>query len=152
MVLVSRFSSCAMSIYSPCLSIAATILSILAGGTILTFPVFKTYVQDNGSVLEFRAFPSTTTDLISIVSLGSANLLSLKFALWTHSGASSAADALNTLFPQSVSAHVGQVPIILSWIACALVTPVLAYRVKETYDKLIPLKESSNDGEDTSQM
>lgn len=101
-------------------SIASMFLSIIAIVTLLTFPGWRTIVNDDGEELEMKPFPPRRRMHMSNAIVCAASIFSLISVLWLHVGAVAASATLDLVYNGAVDSGVGAVAMTLGWLSLSL--------------------------------
>ncbi|KAJ5945999.1 Ca2+ regulator and membrane fusion protein Fig1-domain-containing protein [Penicillium verhagenii] len=99
----------------------SVILTFVCFLLLATFPGWHTEINDEGSDIEVKPFPSRP------VSQAALGIISISFGfsfisvLWQHINSSSTASMVETLTYGTVSGHVGTAAMVLGWLAVVLI-------------------------------
>lgn len=99
--------------------LAAVALLVLAIGLLMTFPGWHEDVNDYGSEIEVKPFPSRDLSQLATALSILASAIALLSMLWQHVASISWVTAVDNSTYGVVEGHVGVVGLVLGWIAVA---------------------------------
>ncbi|KAJ6177910.1 hypothetical protein N7519_008371 [Penicillium mononematosum] len=89
-----------------------------------TFPGWHEEVDEDGSELHVKPFPSEAVTLACLLALGASSGFGFISILWQHVNSSATATMAEILTYGAVSGHVGGVAMALGWLSIGLVALV----------------------------
>ena len=101
-------------------SIAAVALAFITICFLLTFPGRHDEVDDSGSDLEVRPFPSRRVTQLALITSTLGAMLALVSMIWQHIASVAAATTAQNLGYGTVKSAVGVTVLVLGWTAFAL--------------------------------
>ena len=105
-------------------SIAAVALAFITICLLLTFPGWQTEINNDGSDLEVKPFPSRPVAQIALITSTLGAMLALVSMIWQHTASVAAATTAQNLGYGTVKSAVGATALALGWVGFALLALV----------------------------
>lgn len=101
------------------LRLAAVALLVIVICLLTTFPGWHEEVDENGSAMDVKTFPSRTVTLLATVLSTFASALVLLSVFWQHVASVAFVTTVQNMTYGTVKGHVGAESLVLGWIAVA---------------------------------
>ena len=98
-------------------SFIAIVLTFICFVLLWTFPGWHEEVNDDGSEIEVKPFPSRPVSQVALGLIGLGFMFGLISILWQHINSSAAGTMAEGLTYGAVESHIGTVAVVLGWAA-----------------------------------